>query len=166
MTMDAGTDDERNQLIKAIVHNYGRAAGMFDPNRLEVWEELGLTMSQLRVLFLLYATPGAPAGMVAEALKVRPSTATGVVDRLVKQKLVLRERDADDRRRVRVYLTDWGREVVTDIEARRSHLIMWKLFGQFSLGDLDRIAHAFELIAREGERQGLLLTWPPDPEVM
>ena len=163
--MAADVDATIDELIEDIVGNYGRAAGIFDPNRLEVWEELGLTMSQLRVLFLLNANPGAPAGMVAEALKVRPSTATGVVDRLVKQRLVRRERDADDRRRVRVFLTERGREVIVEIQAR-NRLIMWKLFGQFSQVELEGIARAFALIAREGERQGLLTPWPLDPEVM
>ena len=163
--MGADVDATTDALIEDIVGNYGRAAGIFDPNRLEVWEELGLTMSQLRVLFLLNATPGAPAGLVAEALKVRPSTATGVVDRLVKQRLVRRERDAEDRRRVRVFLTERGREVIVELQAR-NRLIMWKLFGQFSQVELEGIARAFSLIAREGERQGLLSAWPPDPEVM
>ena len=156
----------QNQLIERIIDHYGRAAGMFDPNRLEVWEELGLTMSQLRVLFMLIAIPGAPAGLVAETLKVRPSTATGVVDRLVKQHLVVRRRDADDRRKVRVYLTERGREVTLEIEARRHHQIMRRLFGNFSVEELQRIGAAFEMVIREGERQGLLSPWPPDPEVM
>ena len=106
-----------------------------------------------------------PPGLVAEALKVRPSTATGVVDRLVKQRLVRRERDAEDRRRVRVFLTERGREVIVEIQAR-NRLIMWKLFGEFSQVELEGIARAFSLIAREGERQGLLTPWPLDPEVM
>lgn len=160
---EAGLPD---QLIEQIINHYGRAAGMFDPNRLEVWEELGLTMSQLRVLFMLIAIPGAPAGLVAETLKVRPSTATGVVDRLVKQHLVVRRRDADDRRKVRVYLTERGREVTLEIEARRERQIMHRLFGTFSVEELQSIGAAFEMVVREGERQGLLSPWPPDPEVM
>ena len=164
--MAVNTAVEPDQLIEQIINDYGRAVGMFDPNRLEVWEELGLTMSQLRVLFMLSAIPGAPAGMVAETLKVRPSTATGVVDRLVKQDLVTRRRDADDRRRVRVYLTERGQEVTLEIETRRNRLIMRKLFESFSRKELEGLQRAFELIVREGERQGLLAKWPPDPEVM
>lgn len=158
--------EAQDQLVDRIIHHYGRAAGMFDPNRLEVWEELGLTMSQLRVLFLLIAIPGAPAGLVAETLKVRPSTATGVVDRLVKQDLVVRRRDVDDRRRVRVYLTERGSKVTLEIEAQRYRQIMRRLFDNFSVDELESIDEAFEMITREGERQGLLAPWPPDPEVM
>ncbi len=163
---EAQQEEPQNQLIERIIDHYGRAAGMFDPNRLEVWDELGLTMSQLRVLFMLIAIPGAPAGLVAETLKVRPSTATGVVDRLIKQHLVVRRRDADDRRKVRVYLTERGREVTLEIEARRNRQIMRRLFGNFSVDELQSIGEAFEMVTREAERQGLLSPWPLDPEVM
>ncbi len=153
-------------LIEQILDNYGRAAGIFDPNRLEVWEDLGLTMSQLRVLYMLQAAPGTPAGAVAAQLKVRPSTATGIVDRLVeKQKLVRRERDADDRRRVRIYLTEQGRKVITELDARK-RAVIWRIFRNFSDKELSEIDRAFSLLTSEAERQGVLAPWPPDPEVM
>lgn len=152
-------------LIIQILDNYGRAAGIFDPNRLEVWEELGLTMSQLRVLYMLQAAPGTPAGAVAAQLKVRPSTATGIVDRLVRQKLVRRERDDVDRRRVRISLTDKGREVITELDARK-RAVIWRIFRNFSDKELSEIERAFTLLTAEAERQGVLAPWPPDPEVM
>lgn len=152
-------------LIAQILDNYGRAAGIFDPNRLEVWEELGLTMSQLRVLYMLQAAPGTPAGAVAAQLKVRPSTATGIVDRLVRQKLVRRERDDVDRRRVRISLTDKGREVITELDVRR-RTVIWRIFRNFTGKELSEIDRAFMLLTAEAERQGVLAPWPPDPEVM
>ena len=152
--------------IENIFNNYGRAAGIFDPNRLEVWEELGLTMSQLRVLYMLQTAPGTPAGAVATQLKVRPSTATGIIDRLVdKQKLVRRERDDLDRRRVRIYLTERGHKVITELDARRRSVI-WRIFRNFSEQQLDDIDRTFSLLTYEAERQGVLAPWPPDPEVM
>ncbi len=152
-------------LIEQILSNYGRGAGIFDPNRLEVWEELGLTMSQLRVLYMLQAAPGTPAGAVAAQLKVRPSTATGIVDRLVRQSLVRRERDELDRRRVRISLTDKGREVITELAAR-NRAVIWRIFRNFSEKELAEIDRAFNLLTAEAERQGVLAPWPPDPEVM
>ena len=152
-------------LIGTILDNYGRAAGVFDPNRLEVWEELGLTMSQLRVLYMLQARPGAPAGAVAAQLKVRPSTATGIVDRLVRDGLVRRERDDLDRRRVRIWLTERGMRVINELRARNRAQI-WKIFRNFSEQQLHDIDRTFTLLTSEAERQGVLAPWPPDPEVM
>ena len=152
-------------LIESILDNYGRAAGVFDPNRLEVWEELGLTMSQLRVLYMLQAGPGTPAGAIAAQLKVRPSTATGIVDRLVRDGLVRRERDDLDRRRVRIWLTERGMRVINELRARNRAQI-WKIFRNFSQQQLDDIDRTFTLLTVEAERQGILAPWPPDPEVM
>ena len=152
-------------LIDSILDNYGRAAGVFDPNRLEVWEELGLTLSQLRVLYMLQGAPGTPAGAVAAQLKVRPSTATGVVDRLVRDGLVRRERDDLDRRRVRIWLTERGMRVINELRARNRAQI-WKIFRNFSEQDLADIDRTFTLLTSEAERQGVLAPWPPDPEVM
>ena len=152
-------------MIESILNNYGRAAGVFDPNRLEVWEELGLTMSQLRVLYMLQAGPGTPAGAVAAQLKVRPSTATGIVDRLVRDGLVRRERDDLDRRRVRIWLTEQGMRVINELRAR-NRAVIWKIFRNFSEQDLVDIDRTFTLLTSEAERQGVLAPWPPDPEVM
>ncbi len=152
-------------LIETILDNYGRAAGVFDPNRLEVWEELGLTMSQLRVLYMLQAGPGTPAGSVAAQLKVRPSTATGIIDRLVRDGLVRRERDDQDRRRVRIWLTERGMRVINELRARNRAQI-WKIFRNFSEQQLYDIDRTFTLLTSEAERQGVLAPWPPDPEVM
>ncbi len=158
-------DSKIDSLIESILDNYGRAAGVFDPNRLEVWEELGLTMSQLRVLYMLQAGPGTPAGAVAAHLKVRPSTATGIVDRLVRDGLVRRERDDLDRRRVRIWLTERGMRVINELRARNRAQI-WKIFRNFSQQQLDDIDRTFTLLTVEAERQGILAPWPPDPEVM
>ena len=152
-------------LIERIFSNYGRAAGIFDPNRFEVWEELGLTMSQLRVLSMLQAGPGTPAGAVAAQLKVRPSTATGIVNRLVEADLVRRERDPQDRRLKRIWLTEQGLKVINEIRAR-NRAVIWKIFRNFSEDELMEIHRAFELLTFEAERQGVLAPWPMDPEVM
>ncbi len=159
-------DTQIDALIESILSNYGRAAGIFDPNRLEVWEELGLTMSQLRVLYMLQAGPGTPAGAVAAQLKVRPSTATGIVDRLVRDGLVRRDRDDMDRRRVRIWLTERGMRVINELRAR-NRAVIWRIFRNLTEQELIDIDRTFTLLTSEAERQGVLAApWPPDPEVM
>ena len=71
----------------------------------------------MRLLWALRDEDGLPVGALAEHLGVNPSTITGHVDRLVRQDLVRREEDADDRRIVRNYLTETG--VVTIGALRR-----------------------------------------------
>ncbi len=132
---------EREQVVEEVLSEYARAVVLSDPSRLEVWEELRLTMSQLRVLHHLNRQPGMTAGTLAERLGVRPSTVTGIVDRLVRHDLVERRADLEDRRVVRNHLTARGAEVVTDI-SRAGRMFLTNILDQMSdesLSDLRRV---------------------------
>src|SRR3989337_3333167 len=99
---------EREILRERAFRLFGRCMVRRDPGRLEAWVELGLTLTQLRVLFVLRAEDGASASVLAERLNVTPSTLTRIVDRLVGQGLVRRETDDNDPRLVRHYLAAKG----------------------------------------------------------
>jgi DNA-binding MarR family transcriptional regulator len=94
----------------------GRIVTRFDPGRFEAWAGLGLTMTQLRVLFMVRADEGVSAGTLAENLGVTPPTLTRIVDRLVSNRLVRREADENDRRLVRHHLTREGLRTVEEME--------------------------------------------------
>jgi len=103
---------EHDTLLEEAFRLLGRTIARVDPGRLEAWVELGLTMTQLRVLFILRGEDGASARALAERLNVTPSTLTRIVDRLVGQGLVRRTVDEEDRRLVRHCLTDAGASTV------------------------------------------------------
>ena len=82
---------------------------------------LGLTPGQGRALSMLERA-GGPMRMaaLAEALRVVPRSATGVIEGLEELGLVRRETDPADRRSVLVGLTDAGRGTLDELaEARR-----------------------------------------------
>ena len=137
--MTSGQDPLRERAF----HLFGRAMTRFDPGRVEAWVELGLTMTQLRVLFLLRAEVGASAGAMAEALKVAPSTLTRIVDRLVRQGLVQRETDDGDRRLVRHCLSASGASTVEELE-RRGRARMDEVMDRLSAPQLERLVSALE----------------------
>jgi DNA-binding MarR family transcriptional regulator len=70
---------------------------------------LGVTGPQRLVIRLVGRTPGIAAGELAETLHVHPSTLTGVLERLVRRRLLLRKSDAKDGRRSVFYLSERGR---------------------------------------------------------
>jgi DNA-binding MarR family transcriptional regulator len=74
-------------------------------------ERLDLTLPQFYVLATIGYAGGLPFGEIGEKMMVTVSNLTGIVDRLEEKKLVARERDARDRRVVRVMLTDKGLKV-------------------------------------------------------
>lgn len=83
---------------------------------------------------------------VANQLNVTLSAATGLVDRLVKSKLVERERDLQDRRVVWVKVTSEGKAAVEAAEKRR-RMAFRALVRNLSEGDL---AHLCDIVDRLG----------------
>jgi DNA-binding MarR family transcriptional regulator len=67
-----------------------------------------LSVPQLRVLTFLSHVPGAPLASVTEHLGVSRSTASAIIDRLVRRKLVNRAEDPQERRCVVLTLTSAG----------------------------------------------------------
>ena len=57
--------------------------------------------------------------MLAEAVGVTAPTASRLCERLVKKGLVRRRTDRNDRRQVRIALTETGRHLVDTVSARR-----------------------------------------------
>ncbi len=74
-----------------------------------------LTPSQFGVLESLYHLGPMCQGEVSAKILRSTGNMTLVLDNLEKRGLVRRERDADDRRRVHVMLTEAGREVISRI---------------------------------------------------
>jgi DNA-binding MarR family transcriptional regulator len=73
-------------------------------------ESQGMTHAGWQVMLALGKADGLTQREVAERCYVTQATVTGVVDTLERDGLVLRERSTEDRRVVRVRLTDEGRE--------------------------------------------------------
>jgi DNA-binding MarR family transcriptional regulator len=129
---------------------YLRAASIVDTIRLRMWKELDLTVTQLLVLFSLRETPGMPAGVLAEDMRVTPPTVTGLVDRLVRMGLVRREEDSKDRRLVRNVLTERGEEVLGEVE-REGRAFLTQLFERLSAKQLSRLIASLEVLVTAAE---------------
>ena len=69
---------------------------------------MGLTGPQRLVVRLLGRNPGMSAGQLAAELHLDPSTLTGILQRLERRRLVQREKDPSDARRLRLSLTSRG----------------------------------------------------------
>lgn len=108
--------DERSRAIERIVRTLPRIMGALFSERL-MTEEAELTIPQIRTLSALQCHSRRTMGELAEALGVSLPSATQIVDRLVRRGLVERSPDAEDRRVVRVSLTETGASITQ--EARR-----------------------------------------------
>ena len=87
------------------------------------WKAGRLSLVHLNVLFVLHADGPIPMRGLAESLDVSQASATGIVDRMEQRGLLERQRDAEDRRVVKVAISDEGRRLIAGMAAeRREHL--------------------------------------------
>jgi len=88
------------------------------------WPGGKLSLVHVQVISLLEADGPQPMRALAEALDVSQASATGIVDRMEQRGLVERQRADEDRRIVRVILTDEGSKLLAGVaDARRGHMI-------------------------------------------
>jgi len=80
----------------------------------EDWLDLDLNFSKVEVLTLLLVDRRGEVSMsrICEEMNMPMSTATGIVDRMVKKELLQRERSESDRRLVLISLSEKGKEVI------------------------------------------------------
>ena len=71
--------------------------------------ELDITAAQFQVLRRLWAGDGLLVSGLAGEINCHVANVTGILDRLEAKALICRERSAEDRRAVRIYLTEAGR---------------------------------------------------------
>jgi DNA-binding MarR family transcriptional regulator len=74
-------------------------------------KESGLTSAQILILQTLIDEGQLTAAQLAERISLSQATVTTILDRLESRGLVIRERDTQDRRKVRVLITDEGQKV-------------------------------------------------------
>jgi DNA-binding MarR family transcriptional regulator len=90
------------RLLWAVVHGLERTSK-------RMTSEIGVTGPQRLVVRVVGLFPGISAGDLAGILHVHPSTLTGVLERLVRQRLILRVDHPGDRRRAVLRLTALGK---------------------------------------------------------
>lgn len=78
-----------------------------------------ITLPQFRALVVLASRGPQRAADLAASLDVTPSTASRMIERLVRKHLVGRARTKEDRRTLRVYLTESGRAIIEAVTDRR-----------------------------------------------
>ena len=90
---------------------FNKVINTFEQLMLKDATEGGTQPSQVTCLRLLAMQDGICQREIAEALRVSRARVTAIVQALEKAGAVRRERDRDDGRRTRVYLTEIGREI-------------------------------------------------------
>jgi DNA-binding MarR family transcriptional regulator len=117
--MKVGCIMENADLIQQIVELQRKVDRARRRYELDIWMSLPLTMAQLKCLFFISNKGSTNSRKLAEALQVTPTNITGIIDRLVKQGLVSRAGDAQDRRILVLKATTKGKRLVANLRERK-----------------------------------------------
>jgi DNA-binding MarR family transcriptional regulator len=109
--------------------------------------ELDLSMGQLKAMMALQAHGPQSVGRLGHTLGIAEPSASLLVDKLGEKGLVVRERDADDRRRTIVTPTDAGRDVTGRLQQSRDERFVELLAG-LEDEELRSLCHALRGLAR------------------
>ncbi len=85
--------------------------------------KLSLSVFELLALMLSEKYQTVTMSSLAQGMSVPMSTATGIVDRLVKKGLLERGRSEEDRRVVTVFLTESGKDMIEDLKGHLYSLL-------------------------------------------
>jgi DNA-binding MarR family transcriptional regulator len=128
------------------VSAYFRAVHVIDPLRLRFWDSRGATTTQLRVMYTIRQKCEPSTGELAETLRIRPATLSGLADRLERSGFAKRWTDPTDRRVVRIGLTDEGVALLDEVFAT-AHEYLTSIFERMGPEARDELAEAFERFA-------------------
>jgi DNA-binding MarR family transcriptional regulator len=108
-------ESQKEELIESILQLSDKAFRELFPILPKQWLHLDLTMSQLKVVLLLFVSGPTRMSVIASELGVSMATASGVVERLVERGILLREGEAGDRRVVLCRLSDEGEMLIDNL---------------------------------------------------
>lgn len=105
---------------------------------------LSLSLLELLALVISEKYQTVTMGNLAQGMSVPVSTATGIVDRLVKKGLLERGRSEEDRRVVTVSLTESGKDMIEDLK-RHVYSLLDRVRGLLTVEEFEA---ALELVRK------------------
>lgn len=110
-------------------------------------EQLGVTATQARLLWLVKRSPGLSLAELAAEEGISPPALSGHVDRLERVGVIERLRSSEDRRRVGLRLTADGERLLRRVRARRTTWLAGRLRA-LDPSDLEAIDTALPALLR------------------
>jgi len=141
---------DKAELVKQIIElqrEVRRALRQYVPN---AWMDLNLTIAQLKSLFLIAHEGSMNTKRLAEELGVTSSNVTGIIDRLVKQGLVSRQENPEDRRMLQIQVTDQGEAILTSLR-EETVSSMSDVLARMSVEELFSLARGLSSLVKAAE---------------
>lgn len=109
----------------------------------DILSDFDITTPQFLALVVLKDRPGITMGELCERLYLACSTATDLIDRMEKNGYLERNRDPDDRRVIRLSITEKGQDIIDQvINARRRYVE--SILSQLTQEEIDQLERSLE----------------------
>ncbi len=140
----------RDPYVDQFVALYGRMAFQLPGFRLPIPDPIQIEGDYdgrtTAMLFILGFQNTCRMSEVAEIFNIHPSTATFLVDKWVKKKLIRRKPSKEDRRVVLLELDAKGRDILTQVD-RHVHDALARLFAPLTREEKQQLIDIFQKVA-------------------
>ncbi len=150
--------DDRGEAIDAALASLRRAMGATFGRRRRAIADRGMSPPQFFVIKVLAAGQVSTPKDLAGALGVTPGNITGLIEKLERDGFVARERDAKDRRVVRLKLTAKAEKGLSALRTA-AHAEAAKAFEGWSTKDIVRLQGFLERLGGDDPRCGPMGGW-------
>lgn len=112
---------------------------------------LHLSLLQIQTLLFLLEHPSIQMGDLASFFSIEMPTATNLINKLVREDLVSRQQDKEDRRLVRILLTGKGKELLENVMKERNKKLS-QLLSFLSTKDKDNLLRIISILTDTMEK--------------
>lgn len=138
--------------IQTIFQSFREVNQAFHQSMTATTQQLGITSIQYFVMKIVSENPGIGLNELAEKIYSVTSTASGIVERMVRAGWVSRERPPTNRRSIRLTLTPKGEELWSKVSKLR-HSQLTSAFSQISSEDVLHLQRIHKQIVNIIQRQ-------------
>jgi MarR family transcriptional regulator, organic hydroperoxide resistance regulator len=132
--------DEVGEMVQKLV----RVFQLFERDQIKVH---GFTSSQCYSLIEILKSDRLTMNELSDKMNLDTSTMTRVIDKLVRDELIKRERDESDRRMVLVSLTEKGQEAASKLNTSVNEYYK-KIISSIPIGKTDEVLNAVSILLK------------------
>ncbi|MEA1939695.1 MAG: MarR family transcriptional regulator [Candidatus Caldatribacteriota bacterium] len=113
----------------------------------DLMQDSGFTLPQLSVISILAKNGKQKVSEISEKMGLSDSTVSGILDRLEQKKIVERQRDRDDRRVVKIYLSKGSQQIYREFHRKREEYFA-HLLKKLSKQEINDIIKGLKILNR------------------
>jgi len=110
-------------------------------------QDSGFTFPQLSVISILAKNGKQKVSDISEKMGLSDSTVSGILDRLEQKGIIERKRNKDDRRVVKIYLSNGSQEIFQEFHRKREEYFA-RLLKELSEQEINDIINGLEILNR------------------